>query len=434
MLIQLIYVLTLQYKSISKMSYPRFYLRTSKTFREDATVHYSMSLSRTEKIQSKTKIKLDSRYFKPHIVDEERKFIDKAVAKRLGSLKIAEAHEKKLQEIGKKLVEKWNSISGKDEYANRLSVMKHEAEIITGLKKAKYRDNKKKDLFEVFDEYINRQLKGKTDATVRAYEYLKRRLKAFENYHGQTLGFADINDDFWEDFLEFSLSDQMYKDELYKKLSPNSLYILHRRFVALMNFAVARKHTDNTLFKLFKTEKVQVSKIYLKPYDIELIERVELSDKHSLIRDIFLMCCYTGARVGDVLKFTKDKNIEQTVSGRPFIYWEQQKTGEIVSQEITDEIAAILKRYDGFPNENNKVKYQSLSKQLKEIVKASGVEQWEKVTSHTGRRSKATNDRLIYNKSWEDIRKLLGHASIEQTRDYFKASPSDVLAQIKLEA
>ena len=116
------------------------------------------------------------------------------------------------------------------------------------------------------------------------------------------------------------------------------------------------------------------------------------------IRDVFLLCCYSGLRLGDALNINPS-NIDE--NGRLRI--KTSKTGFTVVIPKSDVLNAILKKY------KNQIPYYSsvvFNRKIKEICRKAGIIQevfikksskgrqltvklkkYELVSSHTGRRS-----------------------------------------------
>lgn len=157
-------------------------------------------------------------------------------------------------------------------------------------------------------------------------------------------------------------------------------------------------------------EKGHLSTRFIKPnyeadtvaVDSESIEKLFLhnfSGRHERIKDLFLTGCYSALRFGDYTTHTI-LGIDDRM-----LRLKQNKTEERVTIPIMKRLKSIIKKYNGFPPP---VSLQEFNREIKEIfkskalgidkmvtIKIDGVEQdvllSSQISSHTGRRSYATN-------------------------------------------
>ena len=142
----------------------------------------------------------------------------------------------------------------------------------------------------------------------------------------------------------------------------------------------------------------------------------------------FLLGAFTGARQSDYLKFD-DKNI---VKGR--VDYNAVKTGT----RVLVPIKPIVKRIINHPRAN--VSNQYFNTVIKVICRNSGIneeiklfragkevvgEKWRFISSHTARRSFATN---LYLRGVDivSIGRMMGHSSIEMTKRYIVSGMRDL--------
>ncbi|WP_315820979.1 site-specific integrase [Paraflavitalea speifideaquila] len=165
--------------------------------------------------------------------------------------------------------------------------------------------------------------------------------------------------------------------------------------------------------------------VYLTENELQTIAGIDLSDRtqyitiqqgqngeektvkvhyHTLdrVRDLFMIGCYTGLRVSDY------NNIKPHHIKGKYIDLYQRKTGERVVIPIHNTVKTIIAKYGG--QTPPKISDQKINQYIKEICKlaeitetiekqqtkggekvASVLEKWQLVTSHTARRSFATN-------------------------------------------
>jgi integrase len=157
----------------------------------------------------------------------------------------------------------------------------------------------------------------------------------------------------------------------------------------------------------FKTKGSEVTKFALSFEELEHLYTLNFGPDTALelVRDIFLVGCYTGLRISDYGRI-KPEHIKET-DGQHLLTISQQKTGSDVVIPLLPIALSILKKYDfhipDLPSltMNNGLKklgqaagynselrvIQSNGGQIKEVT----VPKWKKITSHVARRSFATN-------------------------------------------
>jgi site-specific recombinase XerD len=134
----------------------------------------------------------------------------------------------------------------------------------------------------------------------------------------------------------------------------------------------------------------------------------------------FLISCYTGLRISDILQFDKRKNI---IADRLVI--KTEKTKEMVGLPLDARLKKYFKR----------IGYQKLSvhentynKSLKVLAAVAGVD--KHISTHTGRHTAAM---LLADAgvSQEVVAKILGHKDMRSTSTYFKISNARIDLELK---
>ena len=172
--------------------------------------------------------------------------------------------------------------------------------------------------------------------------------------------------------------------------------------------------------------------------EIRAIMAAEVALEQEPIRDTFVVACFTGVRISDTDKLDLDIQIE---GSRPILRFATQKTGETVSVPLAPSVVRILNRYGGtLPAYTD----QYFNREIKKICETAGItsrvrklntaggrksfevrEKWELVSSHTARRSFATNAYLA-GLDLIVISKITGHTTTKALMDYIKASDIDL--------
>lgn len=159
------------------------------------------------------------------------------------------------------------------------------------------------------------------------------------------------------------------------------------------------------------------------------------------IRDLFILGCLTALRYSDYSTLTKD-NFQGD-----YLVKRTKKTNVDVRVPLHDYVKEILAKY----NENipGGLCIQYINKYLKVIMKEIGLndpvtysftkggklvtvtrEKWELISSHTARRSAATNMYLTGRMKTLEIMKLTGHRSEQNFFRYIRLTSDDTARSI----
>ena len=205
-----------------------------------------------------------------------------------------------------------------------------------------------------------------------------------------------------------------------------------------MNEAAERGLHTNLAHKKrkFKSLNEEADTIYLSLEEIKKIENTDLSESPRLdkVRDLFLIGCYTGLRFSDFTKI-KPENIQ---TGKPILKYRTQKTGERVYIPIHPTAMKIFDKH----NRKLPKAYQNqvMNRYLKELAELAGINdltettitragilekskkpKFKLVTTHTARRSFATNAYLSGIPSIA-IMKITGHKSEKSFLKYIRVT------------
>jgi len=208
----------------------------------------------------------------------------------------------------------------------------------------------------------------------------------------------------------------------------------------LMNMAVEEGLTNNTKFKSkrFKAYKEDVYNTYLTLQELELIHNHEFKEDYlDNARDLLLIGCFTGLRFGDYSRLTGVNFV-----GGEFII---QDTMKVDSRTIVPQhriVKEVLKKRNGeLPR---MVTNQRMNEYIKEVCRRVGIDtmviktrtvggvkkqltfkKYEVITTHTARRSLATNMYLM-GIPLKTIAMITGHSNIPQLMKYIKITEQDV--------
>lgn len=289
-------------------------------------------------------------------------------------------------------------------------------------------------LFEFFDTLILERKKDRDSKnTSQQNETLLTHLKDFCKHQKRTaLNFADINHNFLNHFKSFAYE--------VKNLNPNSFSKYIGLLKTAMREAEKRGLHQSRDYQFLKTKKVQTHEIYLNEDELGKIYKLDLTNRkgHEAVRDLFIIGCFTGGqRFSDWAKL-QTVNIF-TENGKQFFRYISAKTQtEAVLPLNHSYVQEILERHKGvLPKPLTNQKSNEYLKEIgqlagidtptKEITYPKGIRQektvpkYNLITTHTARRSLATN--LANRKcSLHEIRLLTGHATEKQLQQYLKTS------------
>lgn len=206
------------------------------------------------------------------------------------------------------------------------------------------------------------------------------------------------------------------------------------------NYAV-----DNTYDEIDLREE-PTNAVFLSMNEITRIYyyKFEKQDKRKAkerIRDLFIIGCLTALRYSDCSTLTKD-NLQNG-----YIVKRTKKTNVDVKVPAHDYVKEIFAKYGG--NIPNGLCIQYVNKYLKVIMREIGLndpitfsytkggklftvtrEKWELISSHTARRSAATNMYLTGRMKTFEIMKLTGHKTEQNFFRYIRLTSEDTARSI----
>ncbi len=266
-------------------------------------------------------------------------------------------------------------------------------------------------LINYIDFYIDKRKEEIKRSTIKKFEVLKSKLLIFENDRKKQILIKDINDNFKDEFVNY------FKQKLYS-FSTLQRDVKHIKTLCMhANFLGIETHLQLPKLKYeVDKDKTKVEKIYLTFEDLTKIENIskeKLTDNLERAKDLLIISCFTGQRISDFMRFTKEQiRIED---GKHLLEFRQKKTDKLTIIPLHPKVLEILNKRNGdFPRRISDQKYNTLIKKVCKLAeinnlikgskmvetekgskifrKQSGIyEKHELVTSHIGRRSFATN-------------------------------------------
>lgn len=274
--------------------------------------------------------------------------------------------------------------------------------------------------------------KAITEGTPKVYTTVKNHLFDYKTASRKNVDFETIDLEFYRNYTDY-LTNKV-------KLSANTIGKHIQVIKLVMNEATDAGFNSNLAYKSrkFTVLREDAENIYLNKSDLTKLEALDLSNELRLakVRDMFLVGCHTGLRFSDFSKL-KPHNIKGE-----FIEVTQMKTGAPVVIPVHDVVKKIIQKYDGHlppPISNQKFNsyIKDVCKKIKdfdEVVNITSTKggqkvtetctKWSLVSTHTARRSFATNQYLAGLPSLT-IMAITGHKTEKAFLKYIKVTPNE---------
>jgi|LakMenE01Jun11ns_1017448.scaffolds.fasta_scaffold9955238_8 integrase len=275
--------------------------------------------------------------------------------------------------------------------------------------------------------------------TIFQFHNLKRHLEQFEKTKkGHPVTFESIDLVFYKKFVDH-LTTKL-------KLGPNTIGKLITNLKVFMREAFEDKLTTNNTFtyRKFKSINFTSDTVYLNLAEIKEMQGLDLSTAPRLerVRDLFIIGCFTGLRFSDIVSI-RPGNIDNGM-----ITIKQAKTGEEVIIPYGEDVQKILEKYGNSIRKISNQKYNEylslvcekcvlLQKEIsieqitagKEITVTGPKHKF--ISSHTARRSFATNENAAGDLDRGEIMALTGHKTEKSFLKYIREKPEETAKRIK---
>ena len=295
--------------------------------------------------------------------------------------------------------------------------------------------------------YIDAKRTEVTESTIKKCNVIKQLLTRYQSHYKKNLLLTDIDTNFKTHFENYCLSNGY---------APNTIARTIRFIKTICKHAKSNGLETSYQLDSIKVKYHKIESIYLTVNELEAIEKTSGLVEHlNNARDWLLISCYTGQRVSDFMRFTKEMiRFEKNKEGvlKPLIEFTQKKTGKEMTVPLSQKVMDILsKRNREFPRAISDQKYNDYIKivcreakitqkvngsVISETEPESGIyrketgvfEKCDLVTSHIGRRSFATNNYgtiptsfLIY---------VTGHSTEALFLNYIGKSNKDIAMEL----
>ena len=255
-----------------------------------------------------------------------------------------------------------------------------------------------KSLVDYAQQHIERTNNLKKGGSIRHIKVTLNKLKAFEQHTKSKLTFDKIDMKFYDAFVTYCTTVE--------KLAVNTIGSHVKNIKMWMNASLLDELHTNIIHqnRAFKKISEEADTIYLDETDIKrLIDCTLPTESLEQVRDLFVMACYTGVRIQDYNKL----NRFHLVNDGTMFKIRTEKTGAEVLIPLHAEAKRILLKYNGMPKV---ISSQKFNEYIKSVCRIGGIDElvqitrtvegkrqtticpkYELVSSHTARRSFATN-------------------------------------------
>ncbi|MHA3786854.1 phage integrase SAM-like domain-containing protein [Flavobacterium hauense] len=309
-------------------------------------------------------------------------------------------------------------------------------------------------LVEYIDFYINYRRHELKNSSIQKFTVIRKKMEKLQKQRKKPIYIKDINDRFKNEFVDFYHKENYAQNTIQRELSFVKTFCRHARYMGV--------ETSPQLDSI-KVDKEKSEKIYLTVPELALIKNIDeskLSDSLQNARDWLIISCYTGQRVSDFMRFTKDMiRTEDKIDPKTketkelrLIEFTQKKTEKLMTILLHREVLEILDKRDGnFPYSISAQRYNEF---IKKVCKIAGInkkikgsihsetepkstvfrskpgmyEKWELVTSHIGRRSFATNFYGTVPTSY--LKYVTGHSTETMFLNYIGKSNKDMAIEM----
>lgn len=293
-------------------------------------------------------------------------------------------------------------------------------------------------LLPFIEQFIQeRKVMNRLKGSLAIYGSCLKHLKAYSEAIRKPITFDSLTKSFGSDFTGY-LFNQGFADSYCHKILSTLKTIIRE--------AESRELTKDSPFLKAKLEvkKREADSVYLNESEINTLFEMKLEGRLANVRDLFLLGCFTGLRFSDFsqLKPENFQQIEHNGKNVECLVITSKKTKQKTILPVVNPILKAILERNG--NKAPKaISSQKLNDYLKELCQMAGftqeieinrfkagehhkqkVRKWEIISSHTARRSFATN---AYKSGMAipDIMKFTGHTTTASFMKYIRVGTEE---------
>lgn len=286
-------------------------------------------------------------------------------------------------------------------------------------------------------DMLERRGKRRSGHYAAVYDAVLRHIDRFSTEFDCDIFTNSVTEEFLDDFIVYLES---------RGLRHNTIAGYIQKIQSLVRKASQYNYAVDATYDGTDLREEPVNAVFLSMNEIARIyyykfERQDRRKARERIRDLFVIGCLTALRYSDYSTLTKD-NLRDG-----YIIKRTKKTNVDVKVPAHDYVREIFEKYDG--NIPGGLCIQYFNKYLKVIMREIGLtdritfsytkggrlvtetrEKWELVSSHTARRSAATNMYLTGRMKTLEIMILTGHRSEQNFFRYIRLTADDTARSI----
>ncbi len=280
------------------------------------------------------------------------------------------------------------------------------------------------NLLDLLEYFVKDNPKNLKKNTIKAYTTLNNILIDYIKENGKSsLDFDIIDIGFHQKFIKFLYAKDFKVNTADKQV---------KWVKALLTYATERNWNINLNYKKFRRKEEDTFAIALTEKEIDTIYDLELPVHLDAAKDEFVFSCFTGLRFSDLMNLKKENWKGDYISVKTI------KTEDFLDIPLRDKAKKILEKYNGElpripnPKYNEKIKkicakvtsldvIETIYSSAGNVRKEKQVKRYELVTSHTGRRSFATNC-VIKSIPIPLIMNVTGHRTLSSFQKYIRIS------------
>lgn len=291
------------------------------------------------------------------------------------------------------------------------------------------RDFSEMNLVQFLDHMIN-TLSNLKESTIKSYKVVRKNLQEYQTKYKTVVTPLTADEDFYHSFVKYLTAEGLAKNTIGTRI---------KIVKTVLNYASEKKgvrYSDAFRKKSFAKPSEETDSIYLNVDELNAIDALVLPKSLDKVRDMFLIECDTGLRYSDVIRLTAENITEEGL-----IKIQTQKTGKTIYAPMTPRVKRIFEKYDyRLPKP---ISNQNYNRYLKDIARMAGVTtpvtrtrtirgvlttttvpKYQRVSSHTARRSFATNAYIAGLPTFS-IMKITGHKTEEAFLLYIRISAEE---------
>ena len=265
---------------------------------------------------------------------------------------------------------------------------------------------------ETFIDYVARRIEERNDIKPSTKANHRKLLTSLDEF-GKILYFSDLTKSNVADYYNFLLGKEVIIQGKVQKLKLTTTSSYMKFLKVYINDAIQHDKLDKNPCNGLKVKRGSAENgRWLSLEELSRIENIEnIPSSLKIIRDLFLIQCYTGMAYTDLMDFSPEKLTE--IDGVTVLSGKRKKSGESYVTVIYPTLKNLLDKYNyNIPKRTN----QSYNRALKILSMACNID--KPLATHWARR---TCGMLMLNKGYsiEVVAKVLGHSDIKTTQQCY---------------